>query len=86
MLPVPTRLAARVISAAELVPRKVAPGATVIVVLAAMMPEPRSSRTPLLTVVPPVWVFAPERISVPVPVLFRLTRPRPVAPLAKIPA
>src|SRR6476620_8767305 len=45
-------------------------------------PAETALRIPVEIVVPPVWVFAPERVWVPAPVLVSVM---PVAPLAMIP-
>ena len=85
-VPVPVMLAAMVRSALALVILRVVPVGTSTVVLAARRPLPRSSNVPLVRKVPPVCVLAPVRMRLPVPVLLRRTRPRPVAPLARVPA
>ena len=50
---------------------KVPPAPTASVPVAGRLLAPLQSNVPPLTFVPPVWVLAPERVSVPPPVLVR---------------
>ena len=45
------------------------------------VPEPLTAKTPALTVVPPLYVFAPVSVSVPAPALMRFTPVPAITPL-----